>query len=360
MAEGNESPANPLSARIQAALEQTFDQPVSLLRQELAGRLQQECAALEEAAGARAAEAAARAARSALAEALQAAARRIRQASTTAEIEQALLASAPAFCGRAALLLHQDGNLTGGQVSGISVNGFAEAVAGFEDPASESPALAQAIQTREALVAEANHLSPTLVQRFGVPPEEKTYLFPLSSPQGVVAVLYADSVNAPEGVQTSALELLCLMAEARLEALSTPPPPPPPPAPVAEPEKTAEPQKIESAEPVPQPPAQRAPTDWDALTGAEQEMHMRAQRFARVLVADLQLYRAKEIRQGKKTRNLYDALKEDIDKSREVYRRKFGNSTITGIDYFHLELVRTVASEEEALLGPAYPGPLTG
>ena len=74
-------------------------------------------------------------------------------------------------------------------------------------------------------------------------------------------------------------------------------------------------------------------------------MHLRAQRFARLLVADLQLYRAAEIREGKQMRNLYGRLKEEIDKSREAYHRKFGQ-TAAGMDYFHLELVRTLARDD--------------
>lgn len=88
-------------------------------------------------------------------------------------------------------------------------------------------------------------------------------------------------------------------------------------------------------------------------------MHLRAQRFARLLVADLQLYRAAEIREGKQMRNLYGRLKEEIDKSREAYYRKFGQ-TAAGMDYFHVELVRTLAGDDEGLLGPDYPGPTVG
>jgi hypothetical protein len=87
---------------------------------------------------------------------------------------------------------------------------------------------------------------------------------------------------------------------------------------------------------------------------------VRAQRFARVLVADLQLYRAPKIREGKRERNLYGLLKYEIDRSREVYQCKFGQTAAGDIDYFHLELVRTLAGADEALLGPDYPGPLVG
>ena len=107
-------------------------------------------------------------------------------------------------------------------------------------------------------------------------------------------------------------------------------------------------------------PAPAPPVEWSDLDPEEREEHRRAQRFARVLVADLQLYRNQQIREGKKARNLYGRLQDEIDKSREVYHRKFGQSAAAGVDYFHVELVQTLADNEEELLGPDYPGPLVG
>ena len=93
------------------------------------------------------------------------------------------------------------------------------------------------------------------------------------------------------------------------------------------------------------------------LTKDEQELHARAQRFARVRVAEMRLYRAQAVKEGRDTGNLFQALQPEIESGREQYRRDFF-STPTMIDYLHAELVRTLANDDASMLGPDYPGPL--
>ena len=346
----SDSMADELSESLRAALNETLDRHLSLLRQELAARLAKEFAAVEEAAAARSGEQAARAARSAT-ESLLLAVRRIRAAATFTEIGAALLETAAAHCGRVALLVHKGGVFSGWRACGFAAEGFADSWSRFQAPVREAPALAQAVETREGVVALAlaEHLSPALVELLGLSPDQKVYLFPISLRQTVAAILYADAVGAADGVQPAALELLGSVAEAAIEARYARP------AAAAAAGETAA-GRLELS--LPRASPSHAPDDWDTLSPAEQEIHLRAQRFARVLVADLQLYRPQEIREGKQSRNLYGRLKDEINKSREAYHRKFGATPAAGIDYFHLELLRTLAGGEEEMLGPDYPGPV--
>jgi long-subunit acyl-CoA synthetase (AMP-forming) len=97
--------------------------------------------------------------------------------------------------------------------------------------------------------------------------------------------------------------------------------------------------------------------DLAKLPRDEQETHARAQRFARVRVAEMRLYRAQAVKEGRENHNLFEALRKEIEQGRE----QFGNdflTTPTMIDYFHVELVRTLANDDASLLGPDYPGPL--
>ncbi len=83
-----------------------------------------------------------------------------------------------------------------------------------------------------------------------------------------------------------------------------------------------------------------------------------AQRFARMRVAEIQLYHAASMKSGRASGDVYTALKTQMDAAREAYREKFltpGNGTA---DYLHAEFVRTLANDDAALLGPGYPGPL--
>ena len=82
-----------------------------------------------------------------------------------------------------------------------------------------------------------------------------------------------------------------------------------------------------------------------------------ALRFARVKVAEIQLYQASQVQSGRAARDLYGALRPSIDAARGVFRERF-LVPLKGIpDYLHQELVKTLAKEDAVLLGPSYPGP---
>jgi hypothetical protein len=84
----------------------------------------------------------------------------------------------------------------------------------------------------------------------------------------------------------------------------------------------------------------------------------RAQHFARVRVAEIQLYHAAAMRNGRNARDVYGALKAQMDAAREAYREKFLTPVNGTADELHVEFVRTLANDDATLLGPDYPGPL--
>ncbi|MBV8896669.1 MAG: hypothetical protein JO051_09165 [Acidobacteriaceae bacterium] len=137
------------------------------------------------------------------------------------------------------------------------------------------------------------------------------------------------------------------------------------------PESTAitggEPSPVEASPPVPAepPPANIQPAPaaaaalpaWADLSERERTLHLRAQRFARVAVAEMQLAKPLGSRAGREQSNLYMFLKPEIDKARESYRKQF--MTIPSmVDYLHLELVNAAAEGDERKLGAEYPGQL--
>jgi hypothetical protein len=95
---------------------------------------------------------------------------------------------------------------------------------------------------------------------------------------------------------------------------------------------------------------------WDRLSAEEQRLHLRAQRFARVRVAEMRLYHAAEVRAGRSRRAVYDALREPIDAARETFRASYFAPCPSMVDYLHLEMVRTLANDDPELLGEIYPG----
>lgn len=83
----------------------------------------------------------------------------------------------------------------------------------------------------------------------------------------------------------------------------------------------------------------------------EEKLHEDAQRFARLLVQEIALYHPKEVEQGKRGRNLYALLKDDIDRSREAYEHRFQKPSIQTRRYFDKALGKYLADGDESLLG---------
>ncbi len=89
-----------------------------------------------------------------------------------------------------------------------------------------------------------------------------------------------------------------------------------------------------------------------------------ALRFARVKIAEIQLYHASAVKTGRASRDLYGSLKPQIDDARAEFRELFlGHSSKTNqaseaTDYLHAEMLHALAHDDATLLGPSYPGPL--
>ena len=88
----------------------------------------------------------------------------------------------------------------------------------------------------------------------------------------------------------------------------------------------------------------------------ERDVHTRAQRFARLLVDEIKLYNQDKVAEGRARKDLYDRLKDDIDKSRASYSKRYGSSPAASADYFTRELVRVLADDDASLLGANFPG----
>jgi hypothetical protein len=93
---------------------------------------------------------------------------------------------------------------------------------------------------------------------------------------------------------------------------------------------------------------------------ANAEAHLRAQRFATVRVAEIQLYQGAQVKAGRNAGDLYGMLKPVLDAARAAYAEQFlASESAGGIpDYLHREVVRVLANNDVKLLGSQYPGPL--
>jgi hypothetical protein len=87
------------------------------------------------------------------------------------------------------------------------------------------------------------------------------------------------------------------------------------------------------------------------LSDEDQKLHADAKRFARLLVSEIKLYNEAQVAAGREHRDLYDRLREDIERSRQMYQNRVPNHIHTSTNYFYEELVKTLANGDPTLLG---------
>jgi len=282
---------------------------------------------------------------------LNQAVRRIRQ---SADVDQlcATLADAAAEFSSGAALFRVEGDIAKGErIRGVSEEN-AEHFRELEIPFAAAPALAGAVESRDPVTAATTpgEVSARMVALAGHSSDGRVSIFPVVVREGVPALVYAWG-----RVQGSALELLAQVAGAIWSELSKPA------APVVSPELVQiAPAGESSVTPVsaPHPPDTQPPSEWGSLSAQEQTIHLRAQRYARVHVAEMRLYEPDAVQTGRAERKLYHLLRRQIDGGREEFRRDFFTPCPSMVDYFHLELVRTLANDDADLLGKEYPGPM--
>ncbi len=267
-------------------------------------------------------------ARGELADELNQAARRLFQAGSAEELAS-LLASAAAPYASTVLVFRVEGDLA--RSSKIDV------------PLASAAALSGAVQTRDPVIAAATpgELSAALVDLLAHSADDRAYVFPLVAPGQVPALLYACGA-----VQDAALELLTQVAAAAWIRWLRPE------APVEAPVSASDLVKIAPA--VSAPPV----SPWERLSAEEQRIHLRAQRWARVRVAEFRLRQSAAVQAARAKRNVYEALREPVDSAREEFRKAFFAVCPSMVDYLHLEMLRILAHDDADLLGKDYPGPL--
>ncbi len=107
-------------------------------------------------------------------------------------------------------------------------------------------------------------------------------------------------------------------------------------------------------EPVPAEPEVAAPAAAvaiDSLPEDLQALHKKAKRFAKVTVQELFMYKKEEVIKGREHKDLYDRFKEEIDKSKALYDKRFEKIAAHNADYLYDELVRVLAEKDPSALG---------
>jgi hypothetical protein len=216
--------------------------------------------------------------------------------------------------------------------------------------ANSSAAFAAVLRSKEAVTAlrTSGEVGPALSS-----PGHLAYLFPIPNGPRIAALLFANA----EDSEVDQLELVTNMAASALERQTNsrlhsqiaaspvavvsklePPPAEPPPveAPLA---------------------PQRSLAPWANLPADQRALHSQAARFARVTASEMQLLKPAACRIANERGDLYVVLGKEIDKAREIYRRRF-MILPSMTDYFHRELVSSILLGDSKKLGADYPGEL--
>lgn len=150
------------------------------------------------------------------------------------------------------------------------------------------------------------------------------------------------------------------MREFEPEEIKKPVAPPPPPPPPPSPEEIEEIYAKKSVEV--KPPAdfkkERPGFGFESipvqpgLTPEESKRHDEARRFARLLVSEIKLYNENKVEEGRRNKNIYSLLKEDIDRSKQLYEERIAADIRAKSDYFRQALVSILAGGDSSALGP--------
>jgi hypothetical protein len=199
-------------------------------------------------------------------------------------------------------------------------------------------------------------------------------LLPIRSTGLVSAIFYADPGGRNKSLPVNSLKILAEFAGAQLDrlmALSGGLPAPalraeitegePVGAQDASPVAEAAPEFVAPSSAVSSTYASASPraagVDISEMSETDQKIHKDAKRFAKLLVSEIELYNKSKVADGRKNKDLYKRLKGDIDRSRQTYEKRFSKTVAKHYDYFHQELVRTLACADPSMLGSDYPGP---
>lgn len=269
-----------------------------------------------------------------------------------AEILRSLLDGSVRFSGRSALLVIRSGTATGWEGRGFETSDVKRLSLSTSDGL-----VGRAVQDRVPAAAAAAEFDSEFISSMGNPADGNGLVLPLVVRDKVAAVLYADAGTEASGkLDTSALHVLVRAAGQWLELIALKKPGG---APAAEAAPEAPPPRAAAAPEPPPRASARAPEPAAAepeIPREDAEVHKKAKRKAKVLVEEISLYNKAKVAEGRENGDLYDRLKEDIEKSRAEYDRAFSKTPAASADYFNRELVRILAQNDRSLLGDNFPG----
>jgi hypothetical protein len=122
---------------------------------------------------------------------------------------------------------------------------------------------------------------------------------------------------------------------------------------VAVPMAPQAPSAVSEAIPHPSAPTQRIPDAIESTPpqGIDSRTRAGAERLARVLVGDVELYFPAKVAQARSTGNLYGLLRDELDRSRATFVERFGEDLEQQSHIFSSTLIQQLCDGEPRKLG---------
>jgi hypothetical protein len=260
----------------------------------------------------------------------------IADAQSQGEVLKRMLDGVVRFAGRGALYV-----LKQGIASLYAQRGFEACEPRLGVPVVPPPELEELIQgpSGKAGHSLAGPACLALLGPLGSGPAPDTRIIALHLRRKSVALLLADSGEAGQVRCPNQLRALVLGAEARLAALA-----------VARDEERsggAETHPSMATQRIPDPIAETVPATLDPTVRSN------AERSARVLVGDIELYFPAKVVQGQHLGNLYAAMKDELDRSRASFVERYGAELESHHHIFYKTVVQQLCAGDPSRLGPA-------
>ncbi len=308
---------------------------------------------------------------------------------TLQEVLNTLVQEISQFAPRVALFVIKGGNCIGWNGLGFDQSpGFSnDALKRISVPANADTVFRTVMQSRQRFFGEssAHRDNAHLLSRIGTVLPTNIFAMPLILREKVGAVVYADSGDSRDPLgDVEAIEILVLYASRlldlmnaaksagratgefksdRMVALKEPVTPPPAQPLVSAPAsgeesgtvmlnvKDIEAQAIAPNAPSSAPVSAPTPASLDSMDPETRKQHEDAKRFARLLVSEIKLYNEAKVQQGRQQRGIYNMLRDDIERSRQLYSERVSSDIREATNYFHEELIRILGDGDAGALG---------
>ncbi len=235
------------------------------------------------------------------------------------------------------------------------------AVAAEPEPMAEVPAVSPAVPV-DHFEASPRYTEELSVSSVAAAEAAEAPRYPRSvEPEPTAPVRFPEqSPEATVLLQRSAVQQAAAAADAADAAATPAPPQPLRPVPVPAPSAGAAGEEAAPAlggTPEVRPPSGVDGPGWAFATTrvpvspSDETMHEEARRLARLLVSEIKLYNEEQVEEGRRNRDIYERLKEDIDRSRQMYDERVDPRILRSTDYFYQELVRILAAGDSRALG---------